>query len=45
MKDSKIEIVPHVPQTGKKSGTMTFGVLLVIIAGISGFILKRKMFM
>ncbi len=45
MKDSKIEIVPHVPQTGKKSGTMPFGVLFSIIEGISGIILKRKIFL
>ena len=45
MKDSKIDIVPHVPQTGKKSRTMPFSVLLVIIAGISGIILKRKIFL
>ena len=45
MKDSKIEIVPHVPQPCKKSGTMPFGVLFSVIEGISGIILKRNIFL
>ncbi len=42
MKDEKIPDVPHVPQTGKNLPMAPVGATCLVLAGLIGFVCRRK---